>query len=88
VLAVLLVVVLFRRWPFSFAIYATVALVVALSSHNLDSLERYALAIVPLVLAAADLIGTKRDVEEIVFVAAAAGLVAASVLAFTGVMVP
>jgi hypothetical protein len=88
IIAVVLLVVLFRRWPFSFAIYATVAVVVALSSRNLDSLERYALATVPLVIAAADLVGNKREVEEIVYVVAAAGLIAASVLAFTGVMVP
>jgi hypothetical protein len=88
IVAVGLLVVLFKRWPFSFAIYATVAVVVALSSHNLDSLERYALATVPLVIAGADIIGSRREVEEIVYVVAAAGLIAASVLAFTGVMVP
>ncbi len=88
VIAVGLLVVLFKRWPFSFAIYATVAVVVSLSSHNLDSFERYALATVPLVIAGADLVGSRREVEEVVYVVAAAGLIAASVLAFTGVMVP
>jgi hypothetical protein len=88
IIAVGLLIVLFRRWPFSFAIYATVAVVIALSSRNLDSFERYALATVPLVIAGADLVGSKREVEEIVYVVAAAGLIAASILAFTGVMVP
>jgi hypothetical protein len=82
-----LVVVLLRRWPLSFSLYAIAALVVALSSRNLDSLERYGLATVPLVLAAADVIGGAER-ERIVLALAAAGLVAASVLAFTGVSVP
>ena len=41
----------------SFAAYASVATVVALSARNLDSLERYSLSTVPLVVAAAELIG-------------------------------
>jgi hypothetical protein len=82
-----LLVVLYRRWPLSFAVYAMVALLVALSSQNLDSLERYGLAAVPFVLAGADLLADP-DVERTVFVLAGAGLVLASVLAFTGVLVP
>lgn len=82
-----LLVVLYRRWPLSFAVYATVALVAALSSHNLDSLERYALATVPFVLAGADVISTEGR-ERVVFTLAAAGLALAAFLAFTGVMVP
>jgi hypothetical protein len=87
VLLVVLLAVLWRRWPLSFAVYATVALFVALGSRNLDSLERYGLATVPFVLAAADLVA---DVawERIVLVLASAALVIACVLAFTGVMVP
>ncbi len=84
---VALVVVLYRRWPLSFAVYATVALVAALSSHNLDSLERYALATVPLVLAGADVMSTDTR-ERVVLTLAAAGLALAAVFAFTGVMVP
>jgi hypothetical protein len=84
---VFLLVVLFRRWPLSFALYATVALVVALGSRNLDSLERYGLATIPLVIAAADAV-PNVDVERIVLILAGAGLVAAAVLAFTGVLVP
>jgi hypothetical protein len=82
-----LLVVLFRRWPLSFAIYAAVALAVALSSRNLDSLERYGLATIPFVLAGADLIADET-VERTVLVLVGAGLVLASVLAFCGVMVP
>jgi hypothetical protein len=84
---VALLVVLYRRWPLSFAVYATVALVAALSSHNLDSLERYALATVPFVLAGADVMSTDNR-ERIVLTLSAAGLAIAAFLAFTGVMVP
>ena len=87
VIFIVLLVVLFRRWPLSFAVYAAVALVVALSSRNLDSLERYGLATIPFVLAGADLI-SDETVERTVLVFAGAGLVLASVLAFCGVMVP
>ena len=82
-----LVVVLVRRWPDSFTAYAIVALVVALSSKNLDSLERYGLATIPFVLAGADLLTTDER-ERVVLTLAAAGLVAAAILAFTGVLVP
>jgi hypothetical protein len=82
-----LLVVLWRRWPVSFAAYATVATVVALSARNLDSLERYSLSTVPLVLAAAELVGGGTR-ERATLVALGATLVAFSVLAFTGVLVP
>lgn len=82
-----LLVVLFRRWPLSFALYATAASVVALSSRNLDSLERYALATIPFVVAGADLLANEAR-ERVVMMLVVAGLVAASVLAFSGVLVP
>jgi hypothetical protein len=76
-----------RRWPLSFTLYAAIALVVALSSRNLDSLERYGLASLPFVLGGADVIAA-RDTERVVLCLAGAALVAASMLAFTGVVVP
>jgi hypothetical protein len=84
---VVLVAVLARRWPAAYSWYAGVVLVVALSASNLDSFERYALSTVPFVLAAADASGGD-DGERILLSLSAAGLVAASVLAFTGVIVP
>jgi hypothetical protein len=84
---VALLVVLARRWPLSFTLYAGVALVVALSSRNLDSLERYGLAALPFVLGGADVIAAP-ETERAVMCLAGAGLVAASMLAFTGVIVP
>ena len=82
-----LLYVLARRWPLSFTLYAAVALVVALSSRNLDSLERYGLATLPFVMAGADVIAAP-EAERVVLYLAGAGLVAASILAFTGVLVP
>jgi hypothetical protein len=84
---VALLVVVARRWPLSFALYAGVALVVALSSRNLDSLERYGLATLPFMLAGADVIADPGR-ERLVMALAVAGLVGASMLAFTGVLVP
>jgi hypothetical protein len=87
VVLVALIVVLWRRWPVSFAAYATVAAVVALSARNLDSLERYSLSTVPLIAAAAELVGGGTR-ERVALVALGATLVAYSVLAFSGVLVP
>lgn len=82
-----LLIQLARRWPLSFTVYAAVSLFVALSSKNLDSLERYGLATVPFVLAGADLLRSDER-ERVVLTLAAAGLIAAAILAFTGVLVP
>ena len=84
---VVLIVVLARRWPASFTAYAIAAAVIGLSARNLDSLERYSLSTVPLALAAAELAGGKTR-ERVVLVGLAAALVACSVLAFSGVLVP
>lgn len=82
-----LVMVLWRRWPASFTAYAIAAVVLGLSARNLDSLERYSLSTVPLILAAAELVGGGTR-ERIALVALGATLVAFSVLAFSGVLVP
>ena len=87
VVFVLLVVVVFRRWPLSYGLFAAVVVASAITSENLDSLERYALLAFPLVLAAADLTAS-RLVERIVFVLLPAGLFAYATLAFCGLYVP
>jgi hypothetical protein len=86
-LLVVLIVVLWRRWPASFTAYAIAAAVVGLSARNLDSLERYSFSTVPFILAAADLTGGGTR-ERVVLSALAALLVVGSVLAFSGVLVP
>jgi hypothetical protein len=84
---VALIVVLWRRWPASFTAYAIVAAGVALSARNLDSLERYSLSTVPFVLAAADITGEGTR-ERVVLASLGAALVACTVLAFSGLLVP
>jgi len=87
VLLVVLIVVLWRRWPASFTAYAIAAAFVGLSARNLDSLERYSFSTVPFLVAAADLTGGGTR-ERIVLSALGALLVVGSVLAFSGVLVP
>jgi hypothetical protein len=87
VLLVVLIVVLWRRWPASFTAYAIAAAIVGLSARNLDSLERYSFSTVPFVVAAADLTGGGTR-ERIVLSTLGALLVVSSVLAFSGVLVP
>jgi hypothetical protein len=87
VLLVVLIFVLWRRWPASFTAYALAAAFVGLSARNLDSLERYSFSTVPFVVAAADLTGGGTR-ERIVLSALGALLVIGSVLAFSGVLVP
>ena len=82
-----LLFVLARRWPASFTLYAAARWSSRSPARNLDSLERYSLSTVPFVLALADVLDTDGR-ERTVLVLAAAGLVAASVLAFTGALVP
>src|SRR5664280_2102508 len=87
VVAVVLVVVAFRRLPLSYGSFALAALVVSLSSSNLDSFERYALGAFPLVVAASTLT-SRRGVEVAVLVVATGGMAAYAFLAFVGVLVP
>lgn len=86
-LVVVLVVVAARKLPFSYAAYAGASVLVAFCARNLDSVERYSLATFPLVIAASLLL-RRATVERIVYLFLAGGLVAASVLAFTGSLVP
>jgi hypothetical protein len=84
---VLLLVVLVRRFPASYSLYAAATLLLGLSAHNLDSFERYCMSTFPFLLALA--VVTDRDeVERGTYVLAAAGLVGYAVLAFTGISGP
>lgn len=87
VLFVALLVVVARRLPFSYTAFAGVGLLVVLSAHNLDSMERYGLSLFPLVIVAA-LLTARERVRDTTFAACAAGLLGYSVLAFFGLYVP
>ncbi len=88
----LLVVVLVRRWPFSYAAFAAVVLVLAASADNINSLERYCLSAFPFVFAAADVAEWIRRraprLHPLVLPVAAAGLLGYASLAFLGGYVP
>lgn len=82
-----LLVVLVRRFPASYSLYAAGTLLLGLSAHNLDSFERYAMSTFPFLLALASI--TDRDeVERGAYVLVSAGLVGYAILAFTGVSGP
>lgn len=86
-IVVALVVVAFRRLAVSYGLYATVTIVVALSSRNLDSFERYAFNAFPVLIAAA-LVVPNRRAETLVFTASGAAMCVYTLLASLGVYVP
>ena len=79
--------VCFRRWPASYGAFAAAVLAVALSSKNLDSLERYALGAFPLVLALATLL-TEVWLERAWLTLSAAALEGYALLALLNAYVP
>jgi hypothetical protein len=87
VLCAVLVVVAWRRLPLSYALFASVVLVVSLTSTNLDSFERYALGAFPLVVAASTAT-SRRPVEYTVLALSAVAMAGYATLAFLGVVVP
>ena len=87
VLILVLTVLVCRRWPLSYAAFTVAVVASALTSNNLDSMERYALFAFPLVIAGAQLLRS-RDVERIVFVVAAAAMFGYASLAFLGLIGP
>ncbi|HEY3942361.1 MAG TPA: glycosyltransferase family 39 protein [Acidimicrobiales bacterium] len=87
VVALVLVVVLWRRWPASYAAFATVVVAVGISGTNLDSFERYALSAFPLAMAGAT-VTRWPAVERVVLVALGAALLGYALLAFLGLSVP
>ena len=84
---VALAVVAFRRWPASYGAFAAAVLVVALTSKNLDSLERYGLGAFPLVLALASFVTDDR-LETAWVALSAAALEGYALLAFLNAYVP
>ena len=87
VLAVVLVVVCWRRLPASYGAFATAVVLVALSGTNLDSFERYALSAFPLVIVGASLTA-EPGWSGRVLALAAAGLAGYALLAFFNLSVP
>ena len=87
VLAALLVVVVFRRWPASYGAYALATLLVALSATRLGSSERYVFATFPFALGLVSLTRSTR-VELAVLVTSGACMAGFATLAWLGAYVP
>jgi hypothetical protein len=86
-LAVVLLVVCWRRLPASYTVFAAAVLVVAVAGSNLDSFERYALSAFPLTMAAAVVCG-RPLLERTVLVLLPAALSGYALLAFLNISVP
>jgi hypothetical protein len=84
---VALTVFAFRRWPAPYGMFAAAVLVVALTSKNLDSLERYGLGAFPLVLALATLL-SRAWLERAWLTLSAAALEGYALLALLNAYVP
>jgi hypothetical protein len=87
VLFVILLVVLARRWPLSWTVWAGATLIATLVGSNLDSSERYAWGVFPFVVAAAGLL-RRPLIWQTVLVLSTAGFVAYATLAFLTFYVP
>jgi hypothetical protein len=87
VFAIALTVVVIRRLPARFALYTVPALLLALSAESFNSLERYGLNAVPLVLALA-MLTRSPWAERSALVVGASGIVALTALAWVGNYVP
>ncbi len=84
---IILLVILFRRWPVSYASYAAVIIVFALSAQSLGSFERYGFSAFPLICAIAQLLD-HPVVERAAMIVSGAAMTAFAVLIFTGAFVP
>ena len=85
--AVGLTAVVLRRLGRSMALYCGANLLVILAADNLNSLERYCLAVFPLVIAAA-VLSQDRRINDWAVAASGAGMVALTALALGGAYVP
>lgn len=86
-LAVVGLVVMYRRLPFSYALWSTLVLVAVLTGSNLDSGERYLYGAFPFLLVAA-LVTARREIFTATLVAATTAMTLYATLAFTLAYVP
>jgi hypothetical protein len=87
IVALVLLVVCWRRLPAPYTVFAAAILAVAVSGTNLDSFERYALSAFPLSVAAA-LICRGPRIEWAVLTVLSAALAGYALLAFLNISVP
>jgi Mannosyltransferase (PIG-V) len=84
---VALAVIVWRRLPLSYGVFAGAIVVVSLAAGNLNSIERYGLNAFPLVMALAFVTPTRRS-ERLTSAVCAIGLAWLAALAWLGVYVP
>ena len=87
ILAVILIVICFRKLPASYGWFAFVTIASAVTSNNLDSFERYALGAFPLVIVGAILARNLR-VERALLLLSGAAMTGYATLAFVHAYVP
>lgn len=87
ILAIALIVVAFRRLPLAYGLYAAVTVASAVTSSNLDSFERYALAAFPVTVALALLLRPGWPTRAVVALSALA-MTGYATLAFCHAYVP
>lgn len=87
IVAAALLVICFRRLPASYGWFSLALVGSALTSANLDSFERYALAAFPLTIAVA-IVAHTRWIERLVIAASAATMTGYATLAFLHAYVP
>jgi len=87
IIALVLLIVCWRRLPAAYTVFAAAVLAVAVAGTNLDSFERYALSAFPLAIAAAVLCRGPRA-EQVVLALLPAVLAGYAVLAFLNISVP
>ncbi|MGZ6994179.1 MAG: hypothetical protein ACXVIM_03145 [Acidimicrobiia bacterium] len=84
----LFVVAAARRLPASYTVYAIAVVLVALSSENISSFERYAMSAFPVIVGAAVITERPRDLWPAALAVSTAGLLGLSMLVYLGRFVP
>jgi hypothetical protein len=87
ILIVVLTIAVCRKWPLSYSAFTVAVVLSAVTSNNLDSMERYSLLAFPILIAAAQFMRS-RNVERIVFVLAPVAMFGYATLAFLGLIGP
>jgi hypothetical protein len=84
---IILIIVVFWRWPVSYGLFAAAVVLVSLTAPNINSIERYGLDAFPLILGLV-VICFDVVIERAVLTISAGALVALTGLALVGVYVP
>jgi hypothetical protein len=85
---VLLIIAAARRLPVSYIVYTVAVVLLALSSENISSFERYSMSAFPVIIGAAVITRKPRDLYPAALAISTAALLGISVLIFLGRFVP